>query len=81
MPNAQVRRRTINNDGDDVKMELQLVSAKTLAKELDASSTSVRRWLHAAGIDPIVIGRGRNGAVRYFRSDVQRWLESLERIE
>lgn len=80
MPNTRVSRRTISNDGDDVKMTLRLVSVKTLASELDASGTPVRRWLQEAGIDPVVIGRGRNGAVRYFWSDVQRWVDSLVRL-
>lgn len=80
MPNARVHQQTISTDGGDVKSRFQLVSAKTLAKEWDASSTSVRRWLQAAGIEPVAVGRGRNGAVRYFRSDVQRWMDSLERL-
>lgn len=80
MANARASKQTFTNDSDDVKMDLQLVSAKTLAKELDASSTSVRRWLQEAGIAPVAIGRGRNGAVRYFRSDIRRWMNSLERL-
>lgn len=68
------------NDDSDAKSPVQLVSLKTLAQELDASRTSVHRWLEAAGIKPVVVGRGRNGSIRYTRSDVQHWLESLERL-
>lgn len=56
------------------------VSLKTLSRKLDAHRSSVRRWLQEAGIKPLVLGRGRNGAIRYLWTDVQRWLESLERV-
>ena len=69
-----------NVDADEVKPIVQLVSLKTLAQELDAHRSSVRRWLHEAGIQPVALGRGRNGAIRYVRADVQRWMESLERV-
>jgi hypothetical protein len=52
------------------------VSLKTLARMLDAHRSSVRRWLQQAGIRPIVLGHGRNGAIRYKWSDIQEWLES-----
>jgi hypothetical protein len=57
------------------------VSLKTLAGMLDAHRSSVRRWLQQAGIRPIVLGRGRNGAIRYRWRDVQEWLESREQAE
>ena len=57
------------------------VSLKTLARMLDAHRSSVRRWLQQAGIRPIVLGRGRNGAIRYRWRDVQEWLESREQAE
>jgi len=57
------------------------VSLKTLAQMLDAHRSSVRRWLQQAGIRPIVLGRGRNGAIRYRWRDVQEWLESREQAE
>ena len=57
------------------------VSLKTLAERLDAHRSSVRRWLQQAGIRPIVLGRGRNGAIRYRWRDVQEWLESREQAE
>ncbi|MBK8270601.1 MAG: hypothetical protein IPK83_20790 [Planctomycetes bacterium] len=56
------------------------VSLKTLARMLDSHRSSVRRWLQEAGIKPLVLGRGRNGAIRYLWSDVQRWLDTLERV-
>ena len=61
--------------------ELLTVSLKTLAQKLDAHRSSVRRWLSEAGIRPIVLGRGRNGAIRYRWSDVDEWLELREYME
>ena len=57
------------------------VSLKTLAQMLDAHRSSVRRWLRQAGIRPIALGRGRNGAIRYKWCDVQDWVDSRERTE
>ncbi len=57
------------------------VSLKTLAGLLDAHRSSVRRWLRQAGIRPIALGRGRNGAIRYRWRDVREWLDSLEGLE
>lgn len=57
------------------------VSLKTLAKMLDAHRSSIRRWLQQAGIRPIVLGRGRSGAIRYKWRDVQEWIESREHTE
>ena len=42
---------------------------------------SVRRWLSDAGIKPVVMGRGRNGAIRYRWRDIEDWLESLDTVE
>lgn len=58
-----------------------LVSLTTLAEQLDAHRSTVRRWLRQAGIRPIAIGRGINGAIRYRWSDVQTWLDSLDTVE
>ena len=52
------------------------VSLRTLAQMLDADRASVRRWLKQAGVRPIAIGRGRNGAIRYKWREVQDWVES-----
>ena len=57
------------------------VSLKTLAKLLDAHRSSVRRWLSRAGIRPISLGRGCNGAIRYRWRDVQSWLESRQYVK
>jgi hypothetical protein len=54
------------------------VSLKTIAQRLDAHRSSVRRWLQQAGVRPIVLGRGRNGAIRYKWRDIQEWIESRE---
>lgn len=48
---------------------------------LDAHRSSVRRWLQEAGIRPVVLGRGRNGAIRYRWADIERWMKSLEHVD
>ncbi len=58
-----------------------IVSLKSLAAMLDAHRSSVRRWLTEAGIHPIVVGRGRNAAVRYRWHDIERWLETRQEID
>ncbi len=63
---------------DNTDNEQTVVSLKTLSDMLDAHRSSVRRWLKEAGIRPIVLGRGRNGAIRYRWSDIQDWLEAKE---
>ena len=70
-----------NNDSDHTKGQRLTVSLKTLAQMLDAHRTSVRRWLEEAGIHPIALGRGRNGAIRYRWHDISNWLDSLEYVE
>ena len=57
------------------------ISLKTLAQKLDAHRSSVRRWLQQAGIHPIGIGKGRNGAIRYRWPDIQKWLDSLDYVD
>jgi hypothetical protein len=57
------------------------VSIKTLALRLDAHRSSVRRWLREAGIRPIALGRGRNGAIRYHWRDVRDWLEARQYVQ
>lgn len=57
------------------------VSLKSLAVLLDADRSSVRRWLAEANIKPVVLGRGRNGAIRYCWRDVEAWLDSRDTVE
>jgi len=57
------------------------VSLKTLSVLLDAHRTSVRRWLQEAGIKPIAMGRGKNGAIRYKWKDIESWLDSQDYVE
>lgn len=57
------------------------VSLKTLAALLDADRSSVRRWLRQGGIRPVVLGRGRNGAIRYRWHEIRDWLESREKVK
>jgi uncharacterized protein YggL (DUF469 family) len=61
--------------------QLRLVSLKSLSKLLDAHRQSVRRWLGEAGIRPLVMGRGRHGAIRYRWCDIERWLEQREEVD
>ena len=56
------------------------VSLQTLARLLDAHRSSVRRWLSEAGIHPVTVGRGRNGAIRYRWEDVRAWLAKREYV-
>ena len=57
------------------------VSLKTLSVLLDAHRTSVRRWLQEAGIKPIAMGRGKNGAIRYKWKDIESWIDSQDYVE
>ena len=69
------------NSTDDVGQVRLTVSLKTLATLLDAHRSSVRRWLREAGIHPIVLGQGRNGAIRYRWREVEAWLASRASVE
>jgi hypothetical protein len=69
-----------HKERESTEQSPHFVSLKSLAKHLDAHRSSVRRWLEEAGIRPVVLGRGRNGAIRYLWTDVERWLQSLERV-
>ncbi len=69
-------RKSGINDG--LTDERLVVSLRTLADMLDAHRSSVRRWLQEAGIRPIVLGRGKNGAIRYRWCDIENWLDSRE---
>lgn len=57
------------------------VSLATLAKLLDAHRSSVRRWLRDAGVRPLALGRGCNGAIRYRWSDVEEWLRTRQPVD
>ena len=65
---------------DPAVPERLTVSLKTLATLLDAHRSSVRRWLSQAGIRPIALGRGHNGAIRYRWSDVKNWLQAQDYV-
>ena len=69
------------DNSNNAKNERLAVSLNTLAGMLDAHRTSVRRWLQEAGIRPIALGRGRNGAIRYRWRDVKEWLNSRKRVD
>lgn len=57
------------------------VSVKTLAESWDCSRTTVSRILDGAGMRAYYFGGGPNGAKRYLRSDVDRFLQSLPQSE
>ena len=69
-----IKKQKVTKDSENERV---LVSLKTLANMLDAHRSSVRRWLREAGIKPVVIGKGRNGSIRYRWCDIKEWLESL----
>ena len=66
---------------EKTKSDPLVVSLKTLAEQLDANRSSVRRWLKEANIQPIAIGLRRKGAIRYRWPEVREWLESRQYVE
>jgi hypothetical protein len=69
---------TIKTNNESQKLA---VSLKSLSEMLDAHRSSVRRWLTQAGIKPVSLGKGKNGAIRYKWEEVKSWLDSMEHIE
>ena len=59
----------------------RFVSLKTLAGMVDAHRSTVRRWLAEAGIQPVSMSRGRNGAIRYRWQDIQAWLSTRHEVD
>ena len=59
---------------DKPKHNTKFVSVKTLAELWDFS-----RILDEAGVEAFYFGRGRNGARRYLKADVDRFLQELDR--
>lgn len=66
---------------ETIKEKRLAISLKSLAAMLDAHRTSVRRWLTEAGIKPVSIGRGKNGAIRYKWNEVKGWLDSINHVD
>jgi len=52
------------------------VSLRQIAEELGVSRQSARRYLDQASIRPIMLGSGRNGAIRYALEEVKSWLNA-----
>jgi len=75
-----MNRQTLDKEWSPPQ-EWRTVSLKTLAAMLDTTRTSARRWLKEAGIQPIAIGRGRRGAIRYRWTEVAAWLQSRQHVE
>jgi hypothetical protein len=61
--------------------ELRAVSLKAIADLLDTTRSSARRWLREAGVQPISLGRGAKGAIRYRWSEVEAWLKTRSYVE
>ena len=57
-----------------------LVSLPTLAGMMDCHRETVRRRLRQAGIDPVALGRGKNGAIRYRWPEVEEFVEGLRKL-
>ena len=57
------------------------ISLKTLATRLDASRSSVRRWLRDAGIRPVAMANVPKSAIRYRWPEVRSWLEARAVVE
>ena len=81
IPSAVREDTVLRKKSEHVQPERLAVSLATLSRLLDAHRTSVRRWLKEAGIKPIAIGRGRNGAIRYHWLEVLEWLDGLHKSE
>ncbi len=86
MPNKSnnpSRRQSPQNGADawTPPEEFRAVSLKAIADLLDTTRSSVRRWLREAGIQPISLGRGVKGAIRYRWTEVEAWLKSRQYVE
>lgn len=64
-----------------LRTDTRLICVKRLAALMDCHRTSVRRWLDEAGIQPVALGTGRRGAIRYRCSDIEAWLKSLPEVK
>jgi hypothetical protein len=78
--NQKRKPKRINYDVHVEGMQVKpiLVNLKTLATQLDAHRSSIRRWLSEAGIQPVAVGSGPKGAIRYRWPDVEAWLKDLK---
>jgi hypothetical protein len=70
------QRPPANAEGAD--SDALFVSAKTLARQWDCSHTTVCRSLEQAGVPAFFLGKGRDGAKRYRKADVDAFLQSIE---
>jgi hypothetical protein len=53
-----------------------MLSLRTLALDWDVNRSTVRRLLSLAGIEPVVLGRGKNSSIRYPADEVDAYLKS-----
>ena len=73
--------RSSSDELDGVDPCVRFVSLKTVAAMVDADRSTIRRWLRDAEIRPVVIGRGRAGAIRYRLQEVEQWLRSFQQVD
>src|SRR3978361_1020853 len=59
--------------------EQHLVSLKKISADWEVDRATARRLLRDAGIQPLILGNGRNGSIRYALAEIQAWLQSRER--
>lgn len=64
------------NEGEIAKM----VSLKTIAKQVEAHRSTVRRWLSEAGVQPLAFGSGPKGGLRYRWTDIVTWVETRAKV-
>lgn len=68
-------------EDQEIQTERILVSLKTVAEMVDTTRSSVRRWLKEAGINPVALGRGQRGAIRYRWWEIEAWIDQLGTVE
>jgi hypothetical protein len=56
----------------------RLVTLATLARQWDADRSAIRRILRVAGVEPVLLGRGRNASIRYRIDEIDAFLASRE---
>jgi predicted DNA-binding transcriptional regulator AlpA len=81
--NKPIKRRRPTNGPEPghPRMEFRAGSLKAVAELLDTTRSSARRWPKEGGIQPISLGRGAKGAIRYRWSEVESWLQSRQPVD
>ncbi len=63
---------------NDEASSRQFVRPKQLAEEWSVSIPTVMRICEKAGIPAYYLGHGKNGTVRFLRSDIDKYVESCK---